>query len=87
MTARICLYRGSAAVMMSALLAGSAWMKPPVDGAANKVLIGFVAEVCGVPRSAVVLESGASGRIKRLAVEGVGDDMLLARLISSTGGA
>ena len=60
---------------------------PPVDGAANKELIGFLAEVCGVPRSAVTLESGASGRIKRLAVEGVDDDALLARLISSTGGA
>ena len=56
---------------------------PPVDGAANKVLIAFVAEVCGVPRSAVTLESGASGRTKRVAVDGVDDDELSRRLTAN----
>ena len=34
MTARSWRYIGSGAVMISALVAGSAWMKPPVDGLA-----------------------------------------------------
>jgi uncharacterized protein (TIGR00251 family) len=45
---------------------------PPVDGAANEVLVRFLAERLGVPRSAVRLESGAGGRAKVIAVEGIG---------------
>src|SRR5689334_12459330 len=32
MAARTCLYKGSGAVMISELVDGSAWMKPPVEG-------------------------------------------------------
>ncbi len=56
---------------------------PPVDGAANKALIAFLAEICGVPKSAVTLERGASGRTKRVAVAGVDDEALLARLLAT----
>ena len=35
MTSRSCRYSGSGAVMISELVAGSAWMKPPVDGPAE----------------------------------------------------
>lgn len=44
----------------------------PVDGAANEALIEFLAERLGVARTAVRLESGARGRSKVLAVDGIG---------------
>lgn len=53
---------------------------PPVDGAANKALIAFLAERCGVPKSAITIELGASGRTKRVEVAGLEDGPLLARL-------
>lgn len=56
---------------------------PPVDGAANTALIAFLAEICGVPKSDVTLEHGASGRTKRVAVAGMDDEALLARLLAT----
>ena len=53
---------------------------PPVDGAANKALVAFLSEVLGVPKSAVAIELGASGRTKRVEVAGVSDDELSRRL-------
>ena len=53
---------------------------PPVDGAANKALIAFLADRCGVPRSAIRIESGMRGRIKRVAVDGLSDEELRARI-------
>lgn len=53
---------------------------PPVDGAANKALIAFLSEVLGVPRSAITIELGASGRTKRVEVAGVDDAELSRRL-------
>ena len=53
---------------------------PPVDGAANKVLIAFLAEVCGVSKSAVTLELGASGRTKRVDVAGLSDERIARAL-------
>ena len=41
---------------------------PPVDGKANKHLIGFLAKLFGVPKSAVILEAGDTGRSKRLRI-------------------
>ena len=55
---------------------------PPVDGAANKALIGFIAEVFGVPKSAISIELGASGRTKRVEVAGVDDAELSRRLLA-----
>lgn len=43
---------------------------PPVDGEANASLVEFVAELFGVRRSAVQLMAGATGRRKRLRIEG-----------------
>ena len=57
---------------------------PPVDGAANKALIGFLAEVFGVPKSAISIELGASGRTKRVEVAGVDDAELSRRLLAPT---
>lgn len=56
---------------------------PPVDGAANKALIGFLSEVFGVPRSAIRIELGASGRTKRVEVAGVDDGELSRRLLAA----
>lgn len=43
---------------------------PPVDGKANEVLIALVAKRFGCAKAAVTLKSGATGRRKRLVVEG-----------------
>lgn len=51
---------------------------PPVDGAANKALIVFIAGLCGVPKSAVTLVAGAGSRIKRIDVAGVQEGDLRA---------
>ena len=51
---------------------------PPVDGAANKTLIGFVADLCGVYKSAVTIELGESGRTKRVKVDGLSDQQLIS---------
>lgn len=53
---------------------------PPVDGAANKALIAFLSDALGVPKSAIGIELGASGRTKRVAVDGLSDEALLALL-------
>ena len=39
---------------------------PPVDGAANKMCIEFVAKTVGLPKSAVEILSGHTSRAKRL---------------------
>jgi uncharacterized protein (TIGR00251 family) len=52
---------------------GALWVKltaPPVQGAANEALVRFLAGRLGVPRHAVTLLSGETGRRKRLRVDG-----------------
>jgi len=44
---------------------------PPVDGKANEECIRFLAELIGVPRSAVRIVQGAAGRMKVVEIEGV----------------
>ncbi|MFN4324601.1 MAG: DUF167 domain-containing protein [Azonexus sp.] len=43
---------------------------PPVDGKANEVLIRFIADTLGLPKSAVCLKSGQTSRRKVLEVTG-----------------
>lgn len=43
---------------------------PPVDGAANEALLGFLADALGVRRAAVVILRGESGRRKTVRVDG-----------------
>ncbi len=45
---------------------------PPVEGAANKVLVEFLAKALGVQKDAVRLTSGETSRNKTVAVSGVG---------------
>lgn len=44
---------------------------PPVEGAANAALVEFLAELLGVPRRAVELAKGATGRQKIIHIKGV----------------
>ena len=44
---------------------------PPVDGAANEKLIRFLARALSLPLAAVHIESGISGRRKRVRLSGV----------------
>jgi uncharacterized protein (TIGR00251 family) len=55
---------------------------PPVDGAANEALIRFLAASLSVPRSAVELVSGRTGRTKLVAVTGVSVEAVLQRLMA-----
>lgn len=42
---------------------------PPVDGAANSELVAFLAKQFGVSKSAVHIDSGASGRRKTVRIK------------------
>lgn len=53
---------------------------PPVDGAANEALIGFLAEELGVPRASVSVQSGTGARSKRVLVKGLSPDQVRWRL-------
>lgn len=44
---------------------------PPVDGAANAELVRFLAERLNVPRGAVTIAAGRTGRRKTVKIEGV----------------
>lgn len=42
---------------------------PPVDGKANKHLLGWLAKCFRVPKARVILEKGESGRNKRVRIQ------------------
>ena len=44
---------------------------PPVDGAANEELVRFLAERLAVPRSAITIATGHTGRRKTVKIAGV----------------
>ena len=50
---------------------------PPVENAANKTLISFLARKLKVPKSAVQIVGGAKSREKRLALYGVSKQEIL----------
>jgi len=43
---------------------------PPVGGAANEALVRLLAGALGIPRAAVTLVAGESGRLKRIDIAG-----------------
>ncbi len=53
---------------------------PPVDGAANDELIRFLARQLSTPVTSVQIQSGASGRHKRVLVKGATAQLVMARL-------
>jgi len=54
---------------------------PPVDGAANLELVAFLSKRLRLPRRAVRIEVGERGRKKIVAVDGVGPDQAVRRLL------
>ncbi|MBA3545635.1 MAG: DUF167 domain-containing protein [Nannocystis sp.] len=53
---------------------------PPVDGAANEALVDLLAETLHIPRGAVSVLRGATGKRKTLHIDGLGAAELRARL-------
>ncbi len=53
----------------------------PVEGAANKALIAYLAKLLKVPKSAVRIVGGQSNRLKLVEVDSVSDEVL-ARLLA-----
>jgi uncharacterized protein len=53
---------------------------PPVDGAANKALTDFFAKALSLPKSAVTVERGETGREKTLRIAGCQGSALLEKL-------
>ena len=53
---------------------------PPVDGAANEALVGFLAEALGVRPRAVRIVSGSAARTKMVDVDGI-DAARVRRLV------
>jgi uncharacterized protein (TIGR00251 family) len=53
---------------------------PPVDGKANRELVGLLAETLRVPRNAVTIEAGAKSRHKVVFVSGLSVEEACARL-------
>lgn len=53
---------------------------PPVEGAANKECVAFLAKRLGLPKNKVQIVSGQTGRKKMIRVKGVGRDSILTLL-------
>ena len=51
---------------------------PPVDGAANEELIRILARALRVSRTSVAIVAGPTSRLKRVAINGIAPDQLLA---------
>ncbi|MFV2064023.1 MAG: DUF167 domain-containing protein [Chloroflexota bacterium] len=51
----------------------------PSDGAANRAVLKLMASALGVPKSRVGLADGSTSRTKRLRVDGVDKEAILAR--------
>jgi uncharacterized protein (TIGR00251 family) len=70
-TAVVCEHGGRLKIALAA---------PPVDGKANAELCKFIAKLCGVSKSSVVLLSGETGRQKDLLVAGMSPEAVAAAL-------
>lgn len=53
---------------------------PPVEGAANRELTAYLAKRCGVPRSAVTIDSGEGSKRKMVRITGIDPDTLRSLL-------
>jgi uncharacterized protein (TIGR00251 family) len=62
---------------------------PPADGAANKALIGFLAEALGIPRNQVDIVAGETSERKLISLVGVAPEEVEATLrrLARTGSA
>jgi hypothetical protein len=57
---------------------------PPVEGAANKALVAFLAGVLGVPRHDIDIAAGEHGRRKLVRVRGLTADAVRQRLVAAS---
>lgn len=55
---------------------------PPVDGEANEELVRFLAKRLGLPKSAVTIVRGATGRKKVVRVDGLGAESVRSALMA-----
>lgn len=53
---------------------------PPLEGAANKALIDFVAQWLDIPRRQIQIDSGDRAREKALAIAGISAEDIRARI-------
>ncbi|MDI9611623.1 MAG: DUF167 domain-containing protein [Acidobacteriota bacterium] len=53
---------------------------PPVDDAANRAVVEFLASVLGIAKSSITIAAGAKSRNKTLAIRGLSPAQFLARL-------
>lgn len=53
----------------------------PVKGAANKALLAFLSKRLAVPKSALEIVAGETGRLKRLRIEGLDETTARQRLL------
>ena len=65
--------------------ADAAWLRirlqaPPVDGRANEALIDFLADTLDLPRRAITVVSGETGRLKKVHIAGMAAVAVQARL-------
>ena len=54
---------------------------PPTENRANIQLVSFLAEILGLKKSQISVESGLHSKAKTVAVSGIPEDEFLARLI------
>jgi uncharacterized protein (TIGR00251 family) len=59
---------------------------PPAEGAANAAVVETLAKALGVPKSRLTIVAGATGRVKRVRVEGLTADELAARVAALSPG-
>jgi uncharacterized protein (TIGR00251 family) len=57
---------------------------PPVDGAANAALIALLAETLSLPKRAITLIRGTTGRQKTVEIEGLEQAEIIQRLSASS---
>jgi uncharacterized protein (TIGR00251 family) len=53
---------------------------PPVEGKANKALVGFLSEVLDVSKSSIEILSGETGRKKKVLVRGISRESAQQRM-------
>lgn len=59
---------------------------PPVEGAANSLLINFISKKLGIAKSKIVLNSGEKSRQKKLIIKGCSKEEVLKRLTANIQG-
>ena len=58
---------------------------PPVEGKANKELIEYLSEILDISKSRIIIEKGAAGHRKLIALEGITQEAAEERLRKGMG--